>query len=179
MGQDEKALIRLWKEKRGEVGPEDLSGNLIVQLGLVTEDLNRTSKGVAPPVSFAGFPNGLGRLRRCGNSLARTARRHAYRSFSVAFADLWRARSGASVELDAPPGSAECAAAALVRRTPGCSPFVNSTPAASSARRMTSRVARWGVDFPFSKLRSVTTLRRAAAAISSWVQFNNPRAPRH
>jgi hypothetical protein len=41
MGQDEKALIRLWQEKRGEVGPEDLSGNLVVQLGLVTEDLNR------------------------------------------------------------------------------------------------------------------------------------------
>jgi predicted phage-related endonuclease len=31
----------LWQEKRGEVGPEDLSANLIVQLGLVTEDLNR------------------------------------------------------------------------------------------------------------------------------------------
>jgi predicted phage-related endonuclease len=42
MGQDEKALIRLWQEKRGEIGPEDLSGNLIVQLGLATEDLNRT-----------------------------------------------------------------------------------------------------------------------------------------
>jgi predicted phage-related endonuclease len=41
MGQDEKALIRLWREKRGEVGPEDLSGDLIVQLGRVTEDLNR------------------------------------------------------------------------------------------------------------------------------------------
>jgi predicted phage-related endonuclease len=41
MGQDEKALIRLWQEKRGEVGPEDLSANLIVQLGLVTEALNR------------------------------------------------------------------------------------------------------------------------------------------
>jgi predicted phage-related endonuclease len=41
MGQDEKALIRLWQEKRGEIGPEDLSTNLIVQLGLVTEDLNR------------------------------------------------------------------------------------------------------------------------------------------
>src|ERR1700759_4137427 len=41
MGQDEKALIRLWQEKRGEVGPEDLSANLIVQLGVVTEDLNR------------------------------------------------------------------------------------------------------------------------------------------
>ena len=33
MGQDEKALTRLWQEKRGEVGPEDLSTNLIVQLG--------------------------------------------------------------------------------------------------------------------------------------------------
>ena len=41
MGQDEKALVRLWKEKRGEVGPEDLLTNLIVQLGLVTEALNR------------------------------------------------------------------------------------------------------------------------------------------
>jgi predicted phage-related endonuclease len=41
MGGDEAALIRLWREKRGETGPEDLSGNLIVQLGTVTEDLNR------------------------------------------------------------------------------------------------------------------------------------------
>ena len=41
MGADEAALIRLGREKRGEVGPEDLSGNLIVQLGKVTEDLNR------------------------------------------------------------------------------------------------------------------------------------------
>ena len=42
MGSDEAALIRLWREKRGEVGPEDLSGNLTVQLGKVTEDLNRS-----------------------------------------------------------------------------------------------------------------------------------------
>ena len=41
MGDDEAALIRLWREKRGEVEPEDLSGNLVVQLGLATEDLNR------------------------------------------------------------------------------------------------------------------------------------------
>src|SRR5579862_5679485 len=41
MGDDEAALHRLWGEKRGEVEPEDLSGNLIVQLGLVTENLNR------------------------------------------------------------------------------------------------------------------------------------------
>ena len=41
MGRDEAALVRLWREKRGEVGPEDLSGNLVVQLGRVTEELNR------------------------------------------------------------------------------------------------------------------------------------------
>ena len=41
MGKDENALLRLWREKRGEVEPEDLSGNLIVQLGVVTEELNR------------------------------------------------------------------------------------------------------------------------------------------
>jgi predicted phage-related endonuclease len=41
MGSDEAALQRLWREKRGEAEPEDLSGNLIVQLGSVTEDLNR------------------------------------------------------------------------------------------------------------------------------------------
>src|SRR5262245_34573515 len=42
MGTDEAALIRLWQEKRGEAEPEDLSGNLIVQLGAATEELNRS-----------------------------------------------------------------------------------------------------------------------------------------
>jgi predicted phage-related endonuclease len=41
MGKDEAALLRLWREKRGEAKPVDLSGNLIVQLGIVTEELNR------------------------------------------------------------------------------------------------------------------------------------------
>jgi predicted phage-related endonuclease len=41
MGDDEAALLRLWREKRGEADPEDLSGVLVVQLGTVTEDLNR------------------------------------------------------------------------------------------------------------------------------------------
>jgi predicted phage-related endonuclease len=41
MGNDEAALLRLCKEKRGEVDPEDLSGDLLVQLGSVTEELNR------------------------------------------------------------------------------------------------------------------------------------------
>jgi predicted phage-related endonuclease len=42
MGNNETALVRLWREKRGEAEPEDLSGNLIVQLGRATEELNRT-----------------------------------------------------------------------------------------------------------------------------------------
>ena len=42
MGQDEATLIRLWQEKRGKVEPEDLTGNLLVRLGTVTEDLNRS-----------------------------------------------------------------------------------------------------------------------------------------
>ena len=41
MGTDEAALLRLWREKRGQAEPEDLSGNLIVQLGVATEALNR------------------------------------------------------------------------------------------------------------------------------------------
>jgi putative phage-type endonuclease len=41
MGSDEAALIQLWREKRGEAEPEDLSGNLVVQLGAATEELNR------------------------------------------------------------------------------------------------------------------------------------------
>jgi predicted phage-related endonuclease len=42
MGEDENDLIRLWREKRGEIEPPDFSQNLIVQLGSVTEELNRT-----------------------------------------------------------------------------------------------------------------------------------------
>ena len=42
MGEDERAPLRLWREKRGEVEPEDLSGNLLVQLGsIATGHFNR------------------------------------------------------------------------------------------------------------------------------------------
>jgi predicted phage-related endonuclease len=40
MGDDDLALVRLWKQKRGEVEPDDLSKNLLVQLGTATEQLN-------------------------------------------------------------------------------------------------------------------------------------------
>ena len=36
-----KSETALWREKRGELEPEDLSDNLVVQLGTVTEELNR------------------------------------------------------------------------------------------------------------------------------------------
>jgi predicted phage-related endonuclease len=42
MGSDQAALVQLWREKRGEAEAEDLSGNLIVQLGTATEELNRS-----------------------------------------------------------------------------------------------------------------------------------------
>ena len=66
MGSDETALVRLWREKRGEVDPEDLSGNLIVQLGTATEELNRTCPrvmGVLRPlrVVIENFPEGEAR----------------------------------------------------------------------------------------------------------------------
>jgi predicted phage-related endonuclease len=41
MGTDEAALVRLWREKRGEAEPPDYSANLLVQLGLATEPVNR------------------------------------------------------------------------------------------------------------------------------------------
>ena len=62
MGDDEAALLRLWREKRGEAEPEDLSGNLIVQLGSVTEELNRhwyerNTGQVVTRGPTAGFPS--------------------------------------------------------------------------------------------------------------------------
>ena len=41
LGDDEAALVRLWRQKRGELAPEAFNDNLLVQLGTVTEDLNR------------------------------------------------------------------------------------------------------------------------------------------
>ena len=42
MGDDHDKLVRLWREKRGGAETEDLSGNLVVQLGVATEELNRS-----------------------------------------------------------------------------------------------------------------------------------------
>jgi predicted phage-related endonuclease len=62
MGNDESALVRLWREKRGEAEPQDYSGNLIVQLGVATEPINRrwyektTGQAVMDPQSWIRHP---------------------------------------------------------------------------------------------------------------------------
>ncbi len=59
MGNDEAALIRLWREKRGEVEPEDLSGKA---------DIFR--KTVAWLISGREYHEGFNRFRahRVGNA---------------------------------------------------------------------------------------------------------------
>ena len=49
MGDDQAALLRLWQEKRGEAEPQDLSGNLIVQLGDICGHLRRAAPSRRPP----------------------------------------------------------------------------------------------------------------------------------
>ena len=48
MGNDEGRLIRLWREKRGEAEPEDLSGNLVVQLGRQPRTLTAPGTSATP-----------------------------------------------------------------------------------------------------------------------------------
>lgn len=60
LGGDEKRLLQLWREKRGEAEPEDLSDNLAVQMGSFTEPLNiawfekNTGRKVIAPSEMAG-----------------------------------------------------------------------------------------------------------------------------
>ena len=70
------------------------------------------------------------------------------------------------------------AAAVLVRRTPGCSPFVNSTPASSSARCRASIVLSFNSS-PRSNLATVSIETFAAAASSRMPRPRAARAIRH
>lgn len=58
MGDDERALLRLWREKRGEIEPEDLSDNLVVQIGAATEDINRRwfERNTGKAVTYVRIP---------------------------------------------------------------------------------------------------------------------------
>lgn len=94
---------------------------------------------------------------------------------AIAFADL-RRTTFALVDLIA--ALRWCAAALLLRRTPGCSPFVNSTPASSSARCNASIVRSFNSS-PRSNLATVSIETFAAAARSRMPKPTAARAIRH
>jgi len=54
MGTDEQALIRLWREKRGEVEPQDLSSNLVVPRTSIAAGM-RPIPGRWSPISSRRF----------------------------------------------------------------------------------------------------------------------------
>lgn len=77
MSGDEKRLLQLWREKRGETEPEDLSDNLAVQMGSFTEPLNIAwfekhtgmtvkSQGVSVRREWSGHPMAATLDGECG-----------------------------------------------------------------------------------------------------------------
>jgi hypothetical protein len=152
MGQDEKALVRLWKEKQGEVGPEDLSGNLIVQLGLVTEDLN-------PQWYERNTGNGI-KDASLGSSTRSSGGRRPPSIRSPYFPSFFLTRSRSL--------------------TPGPPPFssMNSTPAFSRTLLMFERVSGSPAYRPTSRLVTVLRCKPVASARSRTVQFKAARAIR-
>jgi hypothetical protein len=160
MGNDEAALLGLWREKRGEIEPEDLSGNLVVQLGVVTEALNRhwferntgqmvtaIQRRVRHPVirflaaTLDGLVGGTGAVFESKFMLPWSFSeeaaaqkyiaqfRHQVFFLLVRLNDFGRGSASARRVGVGAPASRPC-----LSRTPGCSPLVNSRPAASRVR---------------------------------------------
>jgi hypothetical protein len=150
MGQDEKALIRLWKEKRGEVGPEDLSGNLIVQLGPRTSIASGTN---AIPVMRS-------RTSSAGSNTRSSGGRRPPSMGSPYFPGFFFTRSRSL--------------------TPGPPPFssTNSTPAFSRTLLMFDSVSGSPAYRPTSRLVTVLRCKPVASARSRTVQFKAARAIR-
>ncbi len=175
MGDDEPALLRLWREKRGEIQPEDLSGNLIVQLGVVTEPLNRH-----------WFERGSGqRSKRSSpdrpppHEPARTELTNPEKLL-VAMGDnesaqlrLWSIKPR--------PDYFRFGRRGFRSRRPSPPPFssMNTIPARSKAARIASTAARETSRRPFSKSTTVERPRSAARASCDCVISNSPRAARH
>jgi hypothetical protein len=64
MGSDEANLIRLWREKRSEIEPEDLSENLIVQQSALVRAQHRALHQRRPKASTSPRPQVDGRNTR-------------------------------------------------------------------------------------------------------------------
>lgn len=155
MGNDEAALLRLWREKRGETEPEDLSGNLIVQLGVVTESLNR---------HWFACNNGRDALINPKKLL-------------VAIGDNKTPR----LRTETRRGYFRRGRRDFRRRRPSPPPFssMNSIPARSKAARIASTAPAETCRRPFSKSTTVERPRPAACASCDCVISNSPRAARH
>src|SRR5215207_7929630 len=94
LGKDENALLRLWQEKRGELAPEDLSGNLIVQFGCATEEpaLVRARDGAQYRRGPTLRPPPQARLDGCDPGRNRAGRRRGVRGEVHAALELRRGR---------------------------------------------------------------------------------------
>jgi hypothetical protein len=166
MGQDEKALIRLWQEKRGEIGPEDLSGNLIVQLGLATEDLNRT-----------WYERNTGRAI----TAVQTQVKHPVIAFMAATLDGVVAGTGAVYDPRHQDREIFSRDLGFRSRKPSPPPFPGrkSIPAPSKARRIFSIAGAETSLRSFSKSTTVERPKEAASASSAWVRSSKARAALH
>jgi hypothetical protein len=161
MGDDEVALLRLWRQKRGEVEPDDLSGNLIVQLGLATEALN-----------------GRWYEANTGQAITDVQRqvRHPALRWMAATLDgegpVWL-----SVEPHTRYPFFNCR---FRNRTPGPPPFssMNSTPARFRTPAIAASVAASPAYLPVSMLVIVLRWSWVASARSRTVHFNAARAIR-
>jgi hypothetical protein len=119
--------LRLWREKRGEAEPKDLSGNLIVQLGLATEELNRRWYEVNTGQAITDVQRQVRHPALCWMAATLDGRVVARAQFGL-------------VSSHTRYPFFDCR---LRSRTPGPPPFssMNSTPAVSSARRIASSFA--------------------------------------
>ena len=190
LGKDENALLRLWQEKRGELEPEDLSGNLLVQFGCATEELNRrwfereTGHSIGAVQRFVRHP----KLDWMGATLDGIVP-DAGAVFEAKFMLPWNFAEDVAADKHMAQlqhnmlvtGSRRAYLSILTFiRTPGPPPFsaMNSTAASSSARRIARRLLNEGTRRPFSKSRTVERPRCAARANRSCDQSNRARAAR-
>jgi hypothetical protein len=164
---DQTALLRLWREKRNEVEPEDLSGKLIVQLGLVTV-LNRiwyernsdqpvkdVQRRIGRPVQWPEKP--LIAMVDDESALLRLWMKKTRRGYF-----RFRCRGFRSRRPSPPPFSS-----------------MNTIPARSKADRIASTAPGETSRRSFSKSTTVERPRSAARASCDCVISSSPRAARH
>ena len=172
MGDDEAALLRLWRGKRGEVEPEELSGNLIVRLGVVTEPLNRDMIQTLhrPDPREVRSP----RKPACGSRARQSEKSH------------WLPQMDSSPPLRLRMKKTRRAyfrlgTRGLRRLRPSPPPFssMNTTPARSRAARIASTASTETCRRSFSKSTTVESPSLAACASCDCVISRSPRAARH